>query len=83
MIKSRVGPPSLYCPLYTYLNVGTPRKPERTIGDLIELGYVQYEARKEEGDDCKLLPCIRYFQQGRFGTRGLIITLILYNIGVG
>ena len=64
MIKSRVGPPSLYCPLYTYLNVGTPRKPERTIGDLIELGYVQYEARKEKGDDCKLLPCIRYFQHG-------------------
>ena len=50
MIKSRGGPPSLYCPLYTYLNVGTPRKPERTIGDLTELGYVQHEARKEKGD---------------------------------
>ena len=30
IIKSRGGPPSLYCPLYTYLHVGTPRKPEQT-----------------------------------------------------
>ena len=65
MIKSR-GPPSLYCPLYTYLSMWVHLENLSELGDLIELGYyVQYEAKKERGD-CKLLPYIRYFQHAHF-----------------
>ena len=62
MMKSRGVPPSLYCPVYTYLHVGTPRKLEQTRR---LKGYVQYEARKESGD-CNFSPYIRYFQHAHF-----------------
>ena len=66
MAISRGGPPSLCCPLHIYLSMWVHLENLlNELGDLIELGYVQHEARKERGD-CKLLPYIRYFQHAHF-----------------